>query len=95
MEMKLKSTTIICSFLIVLLLGNVLPSAAQCGNLQILINCDDAYRGAPPSQACCSALRSLLPCFCYYARNPQYSQVMYGPIGQRISKGCRIPYPRC
>ncbi|CAN6451844.1 unnamed protein product [Victoria cruziana] len=95
MAMKTKATAIICSFLMVLLLGNVLPSSAQCGNLQVLAPCYSAYQGAPPTQECCSALNSLRPCFCYYARNPQYAQIIYGPVGQRVSNGCRLPFPRC
>ncbi|CAN6445940.1 unnamed protein product [Victoria cruziana] len=95
MAMKLNSAAVICFLVFVLFLGSIVRSSAQGCNISGINACLPAYQGGPVTGPCCGALRSQIPCFCSYARNPSYRTIIYSAAGQRIASSCGLRYPRC
>ncbi|KAF3795028.1 Non-specific lipid-transfer protein 2P [Nymphaea thermarum] len=96
MDSKSTASSLMCSFVLVLLLGNVLPISSQSCSIAALSPCLPAYQdGGEPTSDCCDQLRGQLPCFCSYAANPTYGAIIYSTTGQRIASACGLSIPSC
>uniref|UniRef100_A0A5K0Y0L9 Bifunctional inhibitor/plant lipid transfer protein/seed storage helical domain-containing protein n=1 Tax=Nymphaea colorata TaxID=210225 RepID=A0A5K0Y0L9_9MAGN len=95
MALKVDGCALSACSILVLLLGIVLPASSQSCSINALRPCMGAYLGGSPTPACCSSIVSQAPCFCTYARNPNYAVVIYSSTGRRIASSCGLRYPKC
>ncbi|KAL5726547.1 hypothetical protein ACHQM5_009585 [Ranunculus cassubicifolius] len=51
--------------------------------------------GTPPSQLCCSRLKSQSPCLCQFMKNPVLQPYVKSPNADKIANICHTPTPRC
>ncbi|KAF8772129.1 hypothetical protein HU200_006124 [Digitaria exilis] len=84
----------LCAAAAILLLAARPADAASC-NPASLSPCGGALLGGAVTQGCCAQLRAQQPCLCQYARNPNYSRYVNGPVAQSVTKACGLPKMKC
>ncbi|PHT49895.1 Non-specific lipid-transfer protein 2 [Capsicum baccatum] len=94
-----KGNSFIAIFLVgtlVLSLGELLVIEAVTCNAGELSPCGPAiFSGEPPTPQCCAKLNEQKPCLCGYINNPSLRPYVTSPNAQKISKACRVPFPKC
>uniref|UniRef100_A0A162AIR3 Bifunctional inhibitor/plant lipid transfer protein/seed storage helical domain-containing protein n=1 Tax=Daucus carota subsp. sativus TaxID=79200 RepID=A0A162AIR3_DAUCS len=44
---------------------------------------------------CCSRLNQQKQCLCQYVRNPAYQKYLKSPDAKKVSKACKVLFPKC
>ncbi|MCL7042351.1 hypothetical protein MKW94_002369 [Papaver nudicaule] len=70
-------------------------SMAACQVTQLSPCLSAISQNAYPSKACCSRLRTQVPCLCTYARDPNLGKYVTNPSARRVAQICKVAVPKC
>ncbi|XP_052179772.1 non-specific lipid-transfer protein 2-like [Diospyros lotus] len=94
----MKATAIVAVVsMVVLVLGYEaeVGMAVTCNPVELSPCVNAMTSPAPPTQLCCTKVKLQKSCLCQYVKNPTLRKFVNSPNSKKVSKICRVPFPRC